>query len=49
MPFLLFEDYMNGKIKRHELTREEKLKDRTRHANEISAYAEPGINVNGLS
>lgn len=35
------EDYVNGKIKKHELTREEKLVDRTRHANEISAYVEP--------
>ncbi len=35
------EDYVSGKIRRHELTREEKLIDRTRHANEISAYAEP--------
>jgi uncharacterized protein (DUF1015 family) len=34
-------DYVSGKIKRHELTKEEKLTDRTRHADQISAYAEP--------
>ncbi|MBI2341259.1 MAG: DUF1015 domain-containing protein [Deltaproteobacteria bacterium] len=34
-------DYIGGKIKRHELTKEEKLADRVRHSDKISAYAEP--------
>jgi len=35
------DEYVNGKIKRHELTREEKVVDRMRHADFISAHAEP--------
>ncbi|MDR1170608.1 MAG: DUF1015 domain-containing protein, partial [Prevotellaceae bacterium] len=35
------EDYEAGKIKKHELTREDKEKDRTRHVNEQNANVEP--------
>ncbi|MDR1130644.1 MAG: DUF1015 family protein [Prevotellaceae bacterium] len=35
------EDYESGKIKKHELTREDKEKDRTRHVNEQNANIEP--------
>lgn len=35
------EEYLNGKIKKHELTREEKVADRARHADVTSAHAEP--------
>lgn len=35
------QDYQDGIIKKHELTREDKEKDRTRHVNDLNANTEP--------
>lgn len=34
-------DYLNGRIKKHELTREEKVLDRAKHIETLNAFAEP--------